>query len=137
MRLQLWRVRTPCLPLGLLDILYTSIYSTAQTSGGTPTLVADRSRFSTLDRAQTLRFKIMSKNITSKSGIPGRNKRGKRTTAAKKAKQRAQKRSDQAWSFPSGDIHKSDTAGKHEDAWMYEYVGPRDAAITDKSRKPH
>ena len=35
----------------------------------------------------------------SKSGIPGRNKRGKSTTAAKLAKKREQKRNDRAWIF--------------------------------------
>jgi hypothetical protein len=62
-----------------------------------------------------------SKDV-SKSGIKGRNKHGKPTTAAKKSKQRAQKREDEAWALPNYDKPKSDDSGKAEDAWMYEPI---------------
>ena len=76
----------------------------------------------------------MSKQIMSKSGVVGKNKRGKPTTAAKKRKKREQKRSDRAWVFSTDDSHKSESPGKHEDAWMYEHVGRRDATTASK---PH
>jgi hypothetical protein len=58
--------------------------------------------------------------VLSKSGVVGKNKHGKPTTAAKKRKKREQKRSDNAWVFSTDDSDKS--AGKHKDAWMYEPI---------------
>ena len=71
----------------------------------------------------------MSKDIMSKSGIKGKNKRGKLTTAAKKTKQRAQKRNSEAWAFPNDDKPTGDISGKAEDAWMYEPIGKKQRAI--------
>ena len=57
----------------------------------------------------------------SKSGVAGKNKHWKSTTAVKKRKKREQTRGDKAWVFSTDDSSKS--AGKHHDAWMLEPIG--------------
>ena len=108
--------------------------------------------------------------VLSKFGIPGRNKHGKLTTAAKKAKKREHKRNLKAlmgkqrevllqqqalglfckrevenhaehWVLDGKPDNKdskqeskeSTKSWNHEDAWMYEYVGPQSSAATSKS----
>ena len=74
----------------------------------------------------------MTKQMVSKSGVKGKNKHGKPTTAAKLAKKRAQKRNDEAWLFLNYDKPKRDNSRKDDDAWMYERVGQLDSATTSK-----
>ena len=79
----------------------------------------------------------MSKESLNKSGVKGRNKKGKRTTAWKQARKRAQKRNDSAWVFSDDakkdDKHDGNAFRKSEDAWMYEHVAPHDAPATSKT----
>ena len=61
----------------------------------------------------------------SKSGIKGKNKHGKATTAAKEAKKRARKRNDRAWIFSDDKRDEKDSGkiSKQADAWMFEPIG--------------
>ena len=71
----------------------------------------------------------MGHDIMSKSGVKGINKRGKATTAAKKSKQRQQRRNDHAWTIKDGNHH-----GKENDIFlMFEYVESRHVVPASKS----
>jgi hypothetical protein len=66
----------------------------------------------------------------SKSGVVGKNKHGKPTTAAKNRKKREQKRKDRACNFDNDPKKvESDKFLKHEDAWMYEAIGNEQRTI--------